>query len=103
MERHAGTIEAVFGPMGQYFIQHGKDLRGVKTVIGTGGPLVSGPDRQAILRSMLYSEAKPFALLPKAPRFYIDEHYLLYAVGLMAEAHPDTAVRVARKHLKEVG
>lgn len=99
MERHAGVVEPVFGPMGQFFIQHGKDLRQVGTVIGTGGPLVSGPDRQAILSGLLYSEARPFALMPKAPAFYLDEQYMLYAVGLMAEAHPDKALRIAKKYL----
>lgn len=102
MERHAGRIEAVYGPMGQFFIQHGKDLRGIKTVIGTGGPLVFGPDPEAILKETLYSERKPFSLMPKNPTFYIDEKYILYAIGLMAEVNPDKALRMAKKYLRKM-
>jgi hypothetical protein len=39
-ERHCGRLEAVFTPNGQRFIQHGKDLTGIKSVIGTGGPVI---------------------------------------------------------------
>ncbi len=85
MERHAGVIEVAYGPMGQYHIQYGKDLRDIKTVIGTGGPLVFGPNPEAVLKETLYSDAKPFSLKPKEPDFYIDEKYILYAIGLMAE------------------
>ena len=102
MERHAGVVEVVYGPMGQVYVQYGKDLRGIKTVIGTGGPLVFGPDPVAVLKETLYSEQKPFSLKPKEPAFYVDEKYLLYAIGLMADKYPDKALRIARKYLKKM-
>jgi uncharacterized protein (TIGR01319 family) len=102
MERHAGTIEVAYGPMGQFDIQYGKDLRGIKTVIGTGGPLVFSPDAKKILQETLYSEAQPFSLKPKEPTFYVDEKYSLYAIGLMAEMYPDKALRIAKKCLRRV-
>ncbi len=102
MERHAGVIEVAYGPMGQFHIQYGKDLRGIKTVIGTGGPLIFGPDPEAVLRETLHSDAKPFSLKPKQPAFYVDRKYMLYAIGLMAEVYPDKALRMAKKYLRKV-
>jgi uncharacterized protein (TIGR01319 family) len=102
MERHAGVIEVAYGPMGQVHIQYGKDLRGIKTVIGTGGPLIFGTDPEAVLKETLHSEAKPFSLKPKEPAFYVDEKYILYAIGLMAEVYPDKALRIAKKYLRKV-
>jgi uncharacterized protein (TIGR01319 family) len=102
MERHAGVIEVAYGPMGQCLIQYGKDLRGIKTVIGTGGPLIFGPDPEAVLKETLYSEAQPFSLKPKEPACYLDEKYLLYAAGLLAELYPDKALRIAKKYLRRI-
>jgi len=102
MERHAGAIQTTYGPEGQVFVQYGKDLRGIKIVIGTGGPLIFSPVSKKILQEMVYSETNPFSLKPKVPDFYLDERYLLYAVGLMSEVEPDKALRVAKKYLKRL-
>ena len=102
MERHAGTIETTYGPQGEVFVQYGKDLRGLKTVIGTGGPLVFSPDPAEILEGTLFSEANPFSLKPKTPDFYLDENYILYAIGLMSEVEPEKALRVAKRHLRRI-
>ena len=40
--RHAGTTEIVQTVHGPVTMQRGKDLTGVKCVIGTGGPLAHG-------------------------------------------------------------
>ncbi len=102
IERHAGVIEVAYGPLGQFLIQYGKDLRGIKTVIGTGGPLIFGPDPETVLRETLYSAANPLSLKPQEPTLYLDEKYLLYAIGLMAELYPDKALRIAKKCLRRV-
>jgi uncharacterized protein (TIGR01319 family) len=102
MERHAGVIETAYGPMGQYYIQYGKDLREIKTLIGTGGPLIFGPDPGAVLRETLHSEAKPYSLVPRNPALLIDDKYILYAVGLMAELYPSKALRIAKKYLRSL-
>lgn len=102
MERHAGTIQTTYGPEGQIFVQYGKDLRGIKNVIGTGGPLIFSPVAEKILRETVYSETNPFSLKPRIPDFYLDERYLLYAIGLMSEVEPDKALRVAKKYLRRL-
>ncbi len=102
MNRHAGTVEAVYGPAGQMLVQRGKDLTGVKCVIGTGGPLAFSENPGEILEGALFQETAPAVLKPKSPRFYIDSSYILYAVGLLSQTEPGRALNLAMKNLKEV-
>jgi uncharacterized protein (TIGR01319 family) len=102
MERHAGRIDTTYGPSGPVHIQYGKDLRGVGTVIGAGGPLIFGPAPDVIIRETLFSEDSPFSLRPQNPTFYLDEKYLLYAVGLLSEKDPARALKLAKKYLKRL-
>ncbi|MBW1772918.1 MAG: glutamate mutase L [Deltaproteobacteria bacterium] len=102
VERHAGRIETTYGPTGPVYIQYGKDLRNVKTFIGTGGPLIFGPAPESILRGTLFAEENPFSLRPQNPNFYLDEKYLLYAVGLLSEKEPVAALKLGKKYLKKL-
>jgi uncharacterized protein (TIGR01319 family) len=102
MDRHAGRIEVVYSPAGERLIQHGKDLTGVKSVIGTGGPIVFSDSPRQILEGALFSEANPFILKPRSPLFYLDEQYILYAVGLLAQVEPENALLLAKKYLKPI-
>jgi hypothetical protein len=36
------------------------------------------------------------------PEFYVDEKYILYAVGLLADVAPTEALRIMKKHLKHL-
>jgi uncharacterized protein (TIGR01319 family) len=102
MERHAGKIEVVYTPTGEKLVQHGKDLTGVKTVIGTGGPIVFSREPRKILEGVLFREDSPFILRPVKPQFFIDEQYLLFAVGLLSQSEPQKALALARKYLKPI-
>jgi uncharacterized protein (TIGR01319 family) len=101
MERHAGTVETLWGPHGQYYIQWGKDLTGVGHLIGTGGIFIHHPRAGAILEQTLFSPEAPFSLRPKAPHRYTDGKYCLFAIGLLAERFPDQALRIGKKYLKK--
>jgi uncharacterized protein (TIGR01319 family) len=101
MERHAGTIEPLWGPQGQYYVQQGKDLTGIEYLIGTGGIFIHHPDAGDILEKMLFSAEEPFSLRPKTPAIYTDAQYCLFAVGLLAERFPEKACRIAKKYLKK--
>ena len=101
VERHAGSIEPLWGPQGQYYIQHGKDLTGVEHFIGTGGIFTHHPQAGDILRKTLFSLQEPFSLRPKNPNLYTDARYCLYAAGLLAERYPETAFRIVRKYLRK--
>jgi uncharacterized protein (TIGR01319 family) len=102
VEQHVGRIEVVYGPAGEMFIQYGKDLTPVKTVIGTGGPIVFSHHPREVLEGALYRKERPFILKPKEPKLYIDDLYILYAVGLLSQTEPKKALNLIKKHLKPV-
>ena len=102
MTRHTGRIEVMYSPTGEKLIQHGKDLTGIKTIIGTGGPIIFTNNHREILEQALFNEDNPFVLKPKNPGFYIDEQYILYAVGLLKQVEPVKALNLAKKYLKQI-
>ncbi len=102
MDRHAGRLEEVYGPMGRTFVQRGKDLTKVGTVIGTGGPLIFNPRPADVLSGVVYNVRKPGILKPESPRFYLDTGYVLYAAGLLARDDPALAFRLAEKYVKGI-
>jgi uncharacterized protein (TIGR01319 family) len=102
MDRHAGKIEVVYTPTGEKLVQHGKDLTGIRTVIGTGGPVIFSGNPRRILEGVLFREENPFTLKPKAPEFFVDESYILYAVGLLSQAEPKKALNIAKKYLRRI-
>lgn len=102
VNQHAGRIEKIYGPTGEILLQHGKDLTHIKTVIGTGGPIIFSANPRQILEGVLYQPENPFVLKPKNPRLFIDEQYILYAVGLLSQVDPKKALLLAKKYLKQI-
>ena len=102
MERHVGTIESVYTPMGAMYTQIGKDLMEVKYVIGTGGVLVHSDNPQDILKAGAFSAENPAYLKPRNARYLIDKTYILSAMGLLSKDYPDKAVRIMKKYLVKV-
>ncbi|MFH1485635.1 MAG: methylaspartate mutase accessory protein GlmL [Chloroflexota bacterium] len=99
VERHSGKVEAVHLPFGTMYVQHGKDLTNVRTVIGTGGIFAYNPEASPVLQGALFKQEEPFCLRPKQPELYVDTRYLLYAIGLLAEVAPTQALQLAKRHL----
>jgi uncharacterized protein (TIGR01319 family) len=102
MDRHAGKIEVVYTPTGEKLVQHGKDLTGIKTIIGTGGPVIFSSNPRKVLEGALFRENDAFSLKPKNPRFYLDEHYIFYAIGLLSQVEPQKALKIAKKYLTQI-
>jgi len=100
--QHAGRLEVIYSPMGEMWIQHGKDLTQVKTVIGTGGPIINSPDPRKVLEGTQFQEERPRILKPVKPRFLLDKEYILFAVGLLCLSEPRNALNLARKYLVPV-
>jgi uncharacterized protein (TIGR01319 family) len=99
VKRHCGTLATVYTPSGPVATQHGKDLRNVATMVGTGGGVVASPDPRAILSAALFDPADPASLRPRDPRLLLDRHYLLYACGLLGAVDAEAALELALKHL----
>jgi len=102
MSRHAGRIDVVYGPTGEQLVQHGKDLTRVKSIIGTGGPIIFSGYQREILEHATFRKDNPAGLKPKEPEFYVDEQYIFYAVGLLSQIEPEKALNLARKYLKPI-
>jgi len=101
-QRHAGKIEEMYFPVGKVWIQYGKDLTKIKSVIGTGGIFAYGQESRCLLKAACYNQNSPMSLRPMDPEFFVDEKYILYAVGLLADVAPTEALRIMKKHLKRL-
>lgn len=95
--RHCGTYEKHFTPHGIRYLQTGKDFTKIKTIIGTGGPLVNGTNPKELLVQALFDESEPQSLRPKKPEFYLDKNYILSAMGLLSTIEPDKALSIMKK------
>ena len=95
--RHCGKIKVVPGPLGEMTIQEGKDLSDIRCVIGTGGPIVFARNPGAVLKRMLFRTDSPHMLRPKEAALHIDSAYVFYAMGLLSQKEPGTALRIMKK------
>ncbi|MDR3335283.1 MAG: glutamate mutase L [Treponema sp.] len=101
--RHAGTIEEVYTPLGQTFVQMGKDLTAVPNLVLTGGAVIHNPRVAELGSYALYNKATPASLRPKAAKRSLDKSYILAAMGLLAETYPDCALTVMKKEIHVYG
>lgn len=102
VERHVGTLRELYLPTGHCFVLEGKDLTRIRHLIGMGGIFCHTPCAREILQAALFNPSNPFLLKPEAPRLWIDQRYILWAMGLLAEVSPQAALHLMREHLKEV-
>lgn len=103
VRRHVGYIRREYSGTRYIYYQNGKDLRNLKTVIGTGGVIIHSKRPQEILKYSNYSEKNPEILSPIAPDYYIDSSYILSAMGILGVEQPEVAIKIIKKYLKKVG
>ena len=97
--RHVGRLEEIFTPRGPMFVQRGKDLSQVGTVIGTGGIFAHHPQALNMLRGAVADGRDPFLLAPRQPRLYLDRRYIFWAAGLLADEEPVAGLRLLKRYL----
>lgn len=97
--RHAGTIEETYTPTGPVFIQEGKDLRGVRTVIFIGGALIHAAEPRKIAAFAAFAKEFPKSLRPLEFELYVDKKYILSAMGLLSETDPELALHIMKKEI----
>ena len=105
LRRHAGELRVTLTPEGASLRRTGKDLRTVRTVLGTGGIFVhAAADRSArILETATASEERKTRLLPRSAKVVVDRRYVMAAAGLLSARHPDAAATLLRDQLVTVG
>ena len=97
--RHVGKLEPVPTHDGDVWIQRGKDLSKIETVIGVGGPLAFSSDPRYVLEGAAADEDEPYILKPRCPKFLLDKEYIMFAIGLLSLSQPDMALRIIKKYL----
>ncbi len=102
VQRHSGTLSLHYTPGGDRWVQKGKDLRGIKMIIGTGGPLVFSQDPGYVLSGAAQCGDESGILKPLMPELFLDSRYILFAIGLMSESEPDSAIRIFKKYMTKL-
>lgn len=102
VRRHAGEARRQAISIGEIDVQYGKNLLDVKTVIGVGGIFRYGENPERVLPAAKFDMQHPESLRPINPDYFIDKNYIIYAVGLLSQDHPDEALRIAKKYLVPV-
>lgn len=103
MTRHAGYVEKVFTPVGETFLQTGKDLSRVEKVIITGGSLIHADNVKQIACQALYDLKEPMSLKPQHAEILVDKEYILSAMGLLSKYDAETALKIMKKELYSYG
>lgn len=99
LDRHAGEIKEIYGPSGRTAAAKGKDLTGVKYIIGTGGALTQLENNKKLLADIRVKNIQK-KLYPKMKaNVAIDQDYIFAACGVMAEKYPEAAVKLMKKSL----
>lgn len=97
VDRHSGITRESYKGGKNVLVQEGKDLRYLKTLIGTGGILVNSKDYKDILKN--YKSENPHKLTPKEPNSYLDKNYILPAMGLLSMVDKDLAFEIIEKNI----
>jgi uncharacterized protein (TIGR01319 family) len=99
VDRHAGSLKSVATPNGEVWLQRGKDLTEVGWLVGAGGPVCFSADPVQVLEGALFEPGFPMLLKPKAPQLLLDTHYILFALGLLAQSEPVKALALMRRYV----
>jgi uncharacterized protein (TIGR01319 family) len=99
LRRHAGRSKVVVSPEGRVVERSGKDLRDVRLLVGSGGVLRHGRRGVAerIFAGSVGEHVEGGWQLPRRAEVTVDADYVLAAVGLLADEHPDAARRLVRR------
>ena len=102
VNRHVGRIEHQYTRNGEVWLQHGKDLTEIKTVIGAGGPLAFSADPKYVLEGAALQNEPEAVLKPAEPRFFLDRRYILFAIGLLSLEDKEKAIRIFKKYMEKL-
>ena len=104
VERHCGVLERNYTPMGECFVLKGKDLTGIRKVIGVGGILVNSRNPGTMLAGAVSTHETRAAgrAMPASPEFYLDKKYIFSAMGLLGQLEPDLALTLMMQQLQAV-
>lgn len=98
--RHVGRIRNIYGTNGKSKIAEGKDLTGVKYIIGTGGALTRLPNRIEILEYVTRYNKNQELLMPKEnTKILIDNDYIMASIGVLSKKYEEASLKLMLKSL----
>jgi len=99
VKRHVGSFRNIYGPGGKKTVAEGKDLTGVKYIIGTGGALTRLPNRVSIMNQIPLSNKGNELLPTKEAKVLVDNNYIMASLGVMSTKYPETALKLLKESL----
>ncbi|SFH47163.1 conserved hypothetical protein [Tindallia magadiensis] len=99
VQRHAGHIRNLYGPGGKTTVAEGKDLSGIRYVIGTGGALTRLPHGKKMLKSILYSNQKNKMMPTEEATVLLDHHYIMASLGVLSKKYPEAAYHLMKQSM----
>lgn len=97
--RHAGSVEMVYTPMGETYVQSGKDLRSVRNIVVTGGALIHSENVTQIVSYAGFNEYNSISLRPEKAKIWVDKKYILAAMGLLSKNYPEIALNIMKREI----
>ena len=92
--RHVGEIRFLYTPSGKLKAIYGKDLRGIKYVVGTGGVLTQIPSMKKYLKEVYKNIFDERILLPKNPKILIDKYYIFSSIGTISKLYKEASKKI---------
>ena len=100
--RHCGSTEVTYTSSGEMTLQTGKDLTGVKYIIGTGGVIINSSNPAKMMENALYSPQDLNLLKPISAQFLLDRKGILTAMGLLSSLLPECALHIMKEELAPI-
>ena len=102
VERHCGTVESIYTPMGETILISGKDLTDVPAVVGIGGPVINSEDPVKILKAAVCDPSVHGFLKPASPKFFLDGKYIFASMGLIAKVDLRLALEIMKDEIAPI-
>ena len=100
MNRHAGGFRDLFAGSGKKTMAEGKDLTGIRYIVGTGGALTRLPNRVEIMKAIAYNNRGNKLLPTTDATILIDNDYIMASLGVLSKEYPEAALKLMKKSLK---
>ena len=99
LDRHIGDYRKVFTSSGRKLIPEGRDCSQVKSIILTGGALLSLEKPEDIINS--YLKKKHTKMIPEnRVDLFLDHHYIMASIGVLSLKYPEVALELLKQSLK---
>ena len=100
LSRHVGSVRHLYGPGGKTTVAEGKDLSGIRYVIGTGGALTRLPHGASILSGILGKQDQNKMLPGEDAQVFLDQDYIMASLGVLSRQYPEAAFRLMKKSMR---